>query len=355
MKLHSTIKILLIIPLLVCTQQAVANTEKNILKVAGCSGNGAICTDLATMEAFTKSKVLQHAKAKSGHGKFDYIIQSDALDRVYLFKYNYIDRVMYIENPREQDIEVYQAFATLVSQQELFGERKSQVESLVSGNYATEQAVKYNPNALRTSSGEIPSSIDFDSFCGTTATPERLPHQMQSQCYQTLFSAGLWNDVTKIKRTLTQVSNLSTFYAEGSMQTVVTELKAGASTSVNLEQAKEYTISFGGPIRFTTFNGYSLVLSPSKSGDLFVKRFTIPPNDQSVPVDEDGYLLTDDITEKANNGQYRFDGTSQNFANLMAYSTDSVEWRNLARHIAGGFTCDYCKITDLPLVEKSQE
>ncbi len=353
MNIKSAIKTLSILSLL-SSQPLLANSDENILNVTGCSGEGDVCTDLVTMEAYARSKVLNHTSVKSGQGKYDFIMQSDALDEAYLFEYSYIDKRVFIEGPDGRDIEVYKPFVNLISQQKLYGERKTQVDFLVSTNYATERVAKSSAN-LRTGKDGKSLAIDYDNFCSTTAYPERDPIHMASQCLIALFDAGLWENVNVIERTLTLVGNQSALYAEGGMNAVISEAKAGMSVSMSLEQVKEYTVSFGGPMRFSTNDGYTLILNPTKSGDVEVRRFLIPPGGQDVPVDKKGRLLNDEITENAINGEYSFGRANINFVALMASRTGLASWNNLARLLNSGIDCFKCKIIHLPSAEVSQE
>jgi hypothetical protein len=346
MKLNSILKSIAIIFFIIFNQQTLASTSKNILNVTGCSGSGNLCTDVAEMEAYARDKVRQHTEEKSGQGKYDFIMQSDAIDEAYLFEFEYIDKRLFIEGPNGSDI-IYKPFVKLISQKRLFGDRKARIELLVSAKYVAEKVTQNNPSAIRADEAGSLNSIDYDSFCSTTANPQRRPSNMTSQCLVALWDAGLWNDVNVIERTLVLVGSQGVIYTEGSMNAAVTELKAGMSVTENTEKVKEFTISFGSPIRVTTNDGYTLLLSPTRSGIVKAMMFLMPPNDQELPIDEKGSLLLDKITEKAKNGGYVFNRDNLNFVNIMANRTGLSAWRKLSDMIINGGSCEHCTITDL--------
>lgn len=320
MNLFNPLAILTFFTLIFSANTAFANTSP-ATDIVGCMGAGPVCVDSNTQHEYALLQATKHALAVRGSGRYDIIIQSDAVDTVTHYQYSFSTDHMIDQG---QDVADSKPVVSLISVQLLTGEAALQAKELVSSETAT---ARFKQKYLN-KSGKYPKNsgqftIDAENFCGIGPEQQASSKSFFDTCYAALQESGLWDKPT-----------------------------VNSDTNVAVAQVKQNSIQLGRPIFFVTDEGYRLTIYPNKDGSADAVSFWVPPTTH-IAVSKGGDLDLKALTDGAVTGGYQFKPESGRFVAMVAARTGLMAWQQLSAMIDDGLSCNYCRVTtqDLPPIK----
>lgn len=299
---------------LVSTTIKAENLDK--LFVVGCADSSQLCTEPSKMQAYGKRLANNYAhQINQQPANFHVVMQSDAIDAVYHYRYSIIPDYTVMEGTGGRDTQIYTPMVQVRSVS-LVGEQKYLAKQLVSGYAAQEQWREALGLAI------MPEPIDVEEFC--KPVEGAYYSQIRGSCQLELLNSGFYDSANQI-HTSTESWLFKLFgsldirgKAETNAILATTSVEGGVQVGAGFDFGKVNTTvtKFGKVMSFKMDTGEVLVCQPLDTGELEVVSLILPDG-TSVPIEKDGTLVKEDV-EQLGNGQYTFTSQSLNFVKAVS-------------------------------------
>lgn len=323
---------------------------KDKLDIVGCFDQfSPLCTNIDKQREYAfylARKDTPNALIGTNNATLHYIIQSDFIDSVTHYKFSALKDYEIVEGPDGKDMFLPINRLQLNSQKTLYGNNKEEVLDLVSIERGTENLANRLGISLNSD-----STFDYDVTCGQTdhaIENERRIEYMVINCINFLHDNRAFEN-TGSTRTVSNsfLTNLGLDFGLSGKVWAVIDAKFNLSGSVNYSRAQTLTLKWGEPARFTTREGYMVILKPNENGRADVTMFVVPPGIE-IPTDLKGNIILEGLEEQLLSGLHNFDQDNQRFISMLAARMQSVRISRLAVLLERRFKCIGCtgKIVD---------